>query len=293
MCPECRKGIIKQSSCNTWHCAECAQQFPVVDGLPFLFPTASIAEHVRIDSDGKAGPARALEPGSTGGEYHWKEYQIEEFLPPSGVAKEVLLLGCGDAGERPFLEEKGYEIVAFDIKRSSGADFLADAHTIPLGDCSFDLVLSMQVLEHLHSPWIAIQHIARILRPGGWFVGSVAFLKPYHQSYFHMSHLGVINLLGSHGLKVDKLAGAQSLSYSLYGSLTPLGPRSVSRAVYGTWDRIIHSVRARLWSFKTRLDPAEPTNRFGAGIPLGFAAFDKLRFAPAVVFRAQKVVSTD
>jgi hypothetical protein len=147
----------------------------------------------------------------------------------------------------------------------------------------------MQVLEHLHSPWEAVREIARILRPGGWFVGSVAFLKPYHDSYFHMTHKGVIRLLETYGLHIDKIAGAQSLMYTLYGKLVPLGSRSISRFVYGAVDRLLITVRSRLWQVHTGLAPDQPTDRFKEGMPLSFIDFEKLRFAPAIVFRAQKM----
>ena len=170
-----------------------------------------------------------------------------------------------------------------------GTDFLADAHTLPIRDSAFDVVLSMQVLEHLHSPWVATAQIARALRSGGWFVGSVAFMKPYHRSYYHMTHLGIKHLLESHGLEVDKLAGAQNVVHSIAGSLVPLGPRPVSRAVYGAMDRMIAAGRATLWSLSRRIGADQPTDRFGAQIPLSFREFDKLRTAPVIVFRARKV----
>ena len=222
-----------------------------------------------------------------GGAYHWHEYRIEELLPPAESGRDVLLLGCGDGGEIPELERLGFRAVGVDIKASSGAGVVADAHALPLRDASFDGILSMQVLEHLHSPWIAVQEIARVLRPRGWLVGSVAFLKPYHGSYFHMTHQGVRQLLATAGLEVDRFEGAQSLTYSLYGEMLP-GGRRFRRAVLGALDRMIASVRAAAWALTRREDPDRPTDRFGQGLPLSFRTLDRLRRAPAVVFRARK-----
>lgn len=230
---------------------------------------------------------------ATGGAYHWQTYSISDLLPAAATAKEVLLFGCGDAGERLNLHELGFETVAFDIARSSGADFLADGHCLPVQDASFNMVLSMQVLEHLHAPWEAAQEIARVLEPGGWFIGSVAFLKPYHNSYFHMSHKGITHLLATNGLTVDTLVGAQSLTYTIYGSLAPLGTRAISRFVYGGVDRLLSGLRAKVYSLGRGIDPDQPTDRFDEDIPLSFRAFEKLRFAPAVVFRAQKITKSD
>ncbi len=288
-CPDCRNSLLELKSSQGLQCSHCGQVYPVVDGLPFLLPADALHEHVQQDYDRRIS-GNIVNRGKAGGEYHWKKYHIEEFLPHSARAREALLLGCGDAKERPFLHNLGYETVAFDLTRSLGTDFLADAHSLPIQDATFDVVLSMQVLEHLHSPWLAAAHIARVLRPGGWFVGSVAFLKPFHRSYFHMTHLGVTHLLESQGLKIDKLAGAQSVAYSIYGSLLPLGSPSISRAVYGTLDWMIGTARASFWALSRRKGADQPTDHYGAGIPLSFRTFDKLRVAPAIVFRAQKVI---
>lgn len=228
---------------------------------------------------------------SKGGAYHWREYGIEELLPPPGNADRVLLLGCGDGGERPYLRGLGFEATGLDIRRSSGVDLIGDAHLLPVKDSSFDIVLSMQVLEHLHSPWIAVDEIARILRPGGWFVGSVAFLKPYHNSYFHMTHKGVQHLLDDAGLEVDTFHGAQSPGHALYGSMVPLGSRPFRRMVFGALERLLLWLRVTAWSLSRREDPDRPTDRFDSEMPLSFRTFDRLRYAAAVVFRARKVAA--
>ena len=286
-CPECMLGRIASRSGDALQCISCDQGFPVIWGVPFLFSKISLEEHVRQDRQGPMDNGRWTGKGSkSGGAYHWKEYGVKEIIPPAAQFKQVLLLGCGDAGESHFLQDLGYETAAFDIKRSSGTDFLADAHRIPLQDASFDLVLSMQVLEHLRSPWLAIREIARVLKPGGCFVGSVAFLKPYHGSYFHMTYQGVTRLLRSQGLEVDKIRGAQSLMYSFYGNLLPLGNRLISRTVYGFADRLLRNLRAQLWSLRTGIDSDQQVDRFDADLQISFREFDRLRFAPAVVFRA-------
>lgn len=224
-----------------------------------------------------------------GGAYHWREYGIEDLLPSAKEARRLLLLGCGDAGERPSLEELGFRPVGLDVRATAGANVVGDAHALPFAGEAFDLVLSMQVLEHLHSPWVAAGEISRVLRPGGVFVGSVAFLKPYHGSYFHMTHLGVQHLLRTAGLEVDVLAGAQSIAYSVYGSMFPWIRRPIRRALFGTVDELLSRLRVLAWSLTRRRDPDTETDRFGNGLPLSFRRFDKLRFAPTVVFRARKV----
>jgi SAM-dependent methyltransferase len=286
-CPECQQSSLLLRHDGMLACCSCQQTFPIIDELPFLFQAKSLEPYLKIDERQRSS-GRALKLSSVGGAKHWEEYHIQDFLPSASDGKETLLLGCGDAGERTYLQEFGFETTAFDIVRTPGTDFLADAHRIPCQPSTFDMVLSMQVLEHLHSPWEAVKEIGRILKPGGWFVGSVAFLKPYHNSYFHMTHKGVIQLLESAGLSVDKIAGAQSLTYTFYGKLAPLGSRSMNYLIYGTVDRLLLGLRSKLWSIRTGLAADRPTDRFQEEIPFSFKDFEKLRFAPAIVFRAQK-----
>jgi SAM-dependent methyltransferase len=146
----------------------------------------------------------------------------------------------------------------------------------------------MQVLEHLRAPWEAAREISRVLRPGGCFVGSVAFLKPYHGSYFHMTHEGVRELLRPVGLELEVVDGAQSLSFATYGSLSGLPASSLLRLGMRALDRLIMRVRAMIWSATRRQSSHEPTDRFDPDLAMSFRVFDRVRFAPAIVFRARK-----
>lgn len=232
--------------------------------------------------------ARRDDGHAVGGEYHWNEYGVADLLPPARDGKRIVLIGCGDGGERPFLTARGFEVTGLDVNPSPGTDIVADAHHLPFADRSFDVALSMQVLEHLHSPWVAMDEIARIVRPGGCFVGSVAFLKGYHQSYFHMTHLGVAQLMKASGFEIDYLAGAQSITYTILGAMVPVGPRALRRVVLGAFDRILFGTRKALWSLSRRRSPAEPSDRWHTPVPVSFQVFDRMRWAPAVVFRGRR-----
>jgi SAM-dependent methyltransferase len=73
---------------------------------------------------------------------------------------------------------------------------LCDAHFLPFADRTFDLVYSAAVTEHLACPYLVAQEVSRSLKPGGFYLGNVAFLEPWHDdSFFHMSPLGVFELL--------------------------------------------------------------------------------------------------
>ena len=58
------------------------------------------------------------------------------------------------------------------------------------------------MLEHVRFPHLARCEIARVLAPGGALVGDVAFLQPFHNSYYHMTHAAVRDLVTASGLRL-------------------------------------------------------------------------------------------
>ena len=75
-----------------------------------------------------------LPKSAGGGAYHWHVYRIGELLPaPAGdEVPYVLLLGCGDGGEKRFLTEAGFRPLGVDVRLvEDGAIVLADAHFLP------------------------------------------------------------------------------------------------------------------------------------------------------------------
>lgn len=85
---------------------------------------------------------------------------------------------------------------------------LASATNIPLANQSVDTVVSLETLEHLVDPSLALGEFKRILRPDGVLVGSVPSKyfddraeevygkNPYHVTRF--THVGLVELLGKH-----------------------------------------------------------------------------------------------
>lgn len=89
-----------------------------------------------------------------------------------------------------------------------------DGVKLPFRAESFDLIFSKQVLEHVRHPDALLSETCRVLRPGGSFVGSVAYLEPYHShSIFNFTPYGVIRTFQDAGLDVLELRpGADGLS---------------------------------------------------------------------------------
>lgn len=72
--------------------------------------------------------------------------------------------------------------VGFDIKPGPGVDMVGDAHHLPFENEKFDNVLCTEVLEHLHSPELAISEMRRVLKRGGILILSTRFIYPIHDA---------------------------------------------------------------------------------------------------------------
>jgi len=97
---------------------------------------------------------------------------------------DVLEIGCGSGGWSLWLAEKGARVVGLDpssrqleqarrLQRVQGVELElveAPAEDVPLGDGSFDLVMSDYGACTWSEPNATVAEVSRLLRPGGRFV---------------------------------------------------------------------------------------------------------------------------
>jgi SAM-dependent methyltransferase len=73
-----------------------------------------------------------------------------------------------------------WEYVELDLEPGPG-HLVADITGCPeVPDASFDVIVSVDVFEHITRPWKAAEEIARLLRPGGLSYTSTLFSWRYH-----------------------------------------------------------------------------------------------------------------
>lgn len=139
--------------------------------------------------------------------YHL-DAQLASVPGDAGEGRWVLEVGCGERHCDAYFTKRGFRYVGTDVDhRGIGPHLLSDAHNLPFESETFDFYTSMAVYEHLVSPLQAALEAYRVLRPGGTFFGSAAFVYGFHDraSFHHMTHAGLLWTLRMAGFRVDRI----------------------------------------------------------------------------------------
>jgi|AntRauTorckE6833_2_1112554.scaffolds.fasta_scaffold05914_2 SAM-dependent methyltransferase len=119
-------------------------------------------------------------------------YQLE-FIKKHCSSKRTLDLGSSKSPYSEYFPNR----TSCDIEKREGVDVVADAHKLPFEDSEFSVIVCTEVLEHLHSPHIAIKEMHRVLEPGGTLLLTTRFVFPIHDAphdYYRYTEFGMKHL---------------------------------------------------------------------------------------------------
>ena len=111
--------------------------------------------------------------------------------------KKVLSIGAG--GEvnlilNQYSKKNSFDMVSFDIDKNMQPDILGDICKFDFKEEKYDYVVIAEVLEHLHSPHLAISNIYSLLNHGGKIILTVPFIFPIHErpyDYYRYTKYGL------------------------------------------------------------------------------------------------------
>jgi SAM-dependent methyltransferase len=142
-----------------------------------------------------------LHPSRTSVQYAVRKPLLDWLAAQDVRGLRVLDVGCGD---RPYetLLAGAAEIVGFDMPGNPHADLHGSIDAIPVDEASFDLVLCLQVLEHVPDPAAAVRELRRVVKPGGRVLLSTHGVYPFHpnpEDLWRWTHDGLERLFRANG----------------------------------------------------------------------------------------------
>lgn len=105
----------------------------------------------------------------------------ESQAPEGGRERRILDVGCGTGSNLAVLSRHGHavgvdlaaEAAEFCKQRGLTSVALSELESLPFADGSFDIVIAMDVLEHLDDDLKGLAALRRVLRPGGLLLVTV------------------------------------------------------------------------------------------------------------------------
>lgn len=235
-CPCCKGELGRATDLSELHCPGCDHRYPIVDGIPVLFPMDVKPRFEELfgrfwDSEEKAGIYDQFVEGHEsmmGRHNHLGE--VDATMEVIGPLAQERLLDCGCGNGRFFQHyPESVFVVGVDaslnllrICRARGRCsrlVCCELEHLPFRDGSFDRTVSVRVLQHLDKQEQAVSEMMRVLETGGQTVihcyndlntKAVAkriqmseFWQPLVNAPFRALHRG-LSPFGPWGLDYDK-----------------------------------------------------------------------------------------
>ena len=113
--------------------------------------------------------------------YRARKLQLSRWFFGQEPNLRVLDLGSATGGNTVHIASLGHEVTSIEysdigalIQRNKGIPVIqADARDIPFSDSTFDIVICLDVLEHIVEDDLVASEICRVLKTGGKFLFSV------------------------------------------------------------------------------------------------------------------------
>jgi len=185
-CPDDRGEL--QPAEDGMLCSRCGRHLPLIQGILELLPKESFQELSieRVQLEGYASTFSARPEKSwlqplrfllallgNGHLYGWAANQVEAAA--RGRTISILDAACGDGTLRRFLSHRhSYTGIDFSrrlllraVRYHPATYFRGDLNHLPFFDDGFDVVVSLQALQYLAHPELALREMSRVLRKNG------------------------------------------------------------------------------------------------------------------------------
>lgn len=113
--------------------------------------------------------------------------EIKSLLPT--FSESVLEVGCGNGATLKWLKELNLckTTSAIELVENMAREAKKTVDYVLVGDCekivleltpnTYDLILCLDVLEHMIDPWSFIENVQKSLKPGGYIISSIPNIR--------------------------------------------------------------------------------------------------------------------
>jgi SAM-dependent methyltransferase len=210
-CPKCHAALSDKDS-QSLTCTQCGYSARMIQGIPlFTDVPATIEPWEKVE--------RGPDKGTAWRKSNWKF--LNAFISKLPSEAKILDVGAGHGDFADIFEGRRYYLL--DIVPYPEVDLVADLGEVnPFKDGVFDVVVLMNVLEHVYESCNLLKSIARIVADDGSVVITVPFLLKVHQAPFDFARYTpffIEKMAADAGLKVESLQGYYDTQYLLNESL--------------------------------------------------------------------------
>lgn len=178
VCPA-DEGAFEQSA-GWLACARCGRGYPILDGIPHVFPPDEpprwrAAQRARLDAAAIAAAEGMAEPHTVRLWGRRVESWLRPYLPLGSATRLLELASSGSAllgsfrcGVRYAVDPLAGALASYGLLRSGPVRWVAgSAEQLPLATGVFDAVLLWGALEQAASPLQMLVEVHRVLAPHG------------------------------------------------------------------------------------------------------------------------------
>jgi SAM-dependent methyltransferase len=199
ICPQCKSDKWMKDE-KSWVCGDCGQEYVVVDGKPVFSPIPA-----EIEVSEKRERGRGLGTPWRQANWHFLEEQVAELKPEA----KILDIGSGRGDFARVLT--GRHFLSVEIYPYPEVDVVCDlTKVVPLRASSFDVVLLMNVCEHVFQPNKLIAVAQNLLTKGGKIIVTIPFMLKIHQAPFDFgryTNFALEKMADENDLKIEKFEG--------------------------------------------------------------------------------------